>query len=74
MKGACSCIDDINGLLKDRNTELGLAFSINRQTGAVTETVGIETIVSVKKRGAKPVRMLASYCPFCGAKYPGGDE
>lgn len=69
----CDCIDLTNAALKAHNTELGIAFEFSRKTGECSATVGIETEIIEKKRGAKAKRVLAKFCPFCGAPYPSLD-
>jgi len=61
-KSGCDCVDQIDAKLADRNTKLNLEVFSER---CVVESMKIDS----KKRGA-PVRVLASYCPFCGKKYP----
>lgn len=68
-KTGCNCIDLTNKALAKHNTELGLNFQWNRAAGAHTTTVAIETEVIEKKRGARPRRLLATHCPFCGTRY-----
>lgn len=69
MSEQCNCIDLTNEALRPHNTHLGLAFQISRNTGGISTTIGIETELIEKKRGAKPMRILASFCPFCGTAY-----
>lgn len=66
MSDPCNCIELTNEALRPHNTELGLVFSM---TGQRPTTVGIETALIEKKRGARPVRLLATHCPFCGVPY-----
>ena len=57
------CNAQINVLLKDRNTRLVVGF-LNPDI-AVVATEKIET-----GRGKRHTYVTASYCPFCGKKYP----
>lgn len=67
MSGACDCIRLTNEALERHglNTELGVVYSLS---GGPT-TVGVETVVKEKRRGAKAARVLATHCPFCGLSY-----
>lgn len=64
----CDCIDETNGLLSQHNTELGLSFLF--RDGRTITLVALQTDLIEKKRGAKPMRILPSFCPFCGTRYP----
>jgi hypothetical protein len=61
----CECFADIDALLKLRNTVL-----VRNLFGPPRALV--ETMVDEKKRGANPTKVFATFCPFCGAKYPRG--
>ena len=68
----CKCIDEVNVRLEEYNTRLviPLVFSISGSPKMViVATEKIET----KKRG-KPMRLYATYCPFCGSPYPKGEK
>jgi hypothetical protein len=65
----CDCNKRMNEALKEYNTML-----VTNLIGPPHALVLTDKIDS-KKRG-KPMMMFASYCPFCGEKYPrkeGGD-
>lgn len=66
---ACDCMSTTDRLLAERNTKLSptIIFGTKERPGYVA--VSIVTEVLQKKRGARPVQMLPSYCPFCGVKY-----
>lgn len=68
-KIGCDCIALTNEALKEHNCQLDLAFEIDRETGVIQTTVACHTVLLEKKRGAKALNILASFCPFCGAKY-----
>lgn len=65
----CKCIGLTDKALEAFNSRLGVDFQIDRKTGRVTSTVAIVTHVVEKKRGARPITMVATYCPFCGVRY-----
>ena len=64
---ACNCIDLTNAALSEHNTELGTVHIMHEQ--GWSRRIAITTNVVEKRRGAKPVRIVAQYCPLCGEKY-----
>lgn len=63
----CDCVSRVNEGLKADNTRIALSVSIVNQS--LVERLSIETELVEKRRvGKKPVRLFASYCPFCGEK------
>ena len=65
----CNCIELTNKALVEHNTELGLNFQINRETGSISTTIALSTVLVEQKRGARPVSILATFCPFCAERY-----
>lgn len=65
----CDCITEVNKLLDEHNTTLALPMF-----GARRPFVQTEKLESTKR--GKPPMMQATFCPFCGEKYPArdGDE
>lgn len=65
---ACDCIATVNAKLEEdgHNTCLTIPLVFG---GDGVDRLMIRTEVKTPKRGAKPVSMFASYCPFCGEKY-----
>jgi len=69
MSKTCECIEETNKLLAEHNTELGFHFLMNRETGGVNQTVRLVTNIIEKKRGARPLAIVPTFCPFCGQRY-----
>jgi hypothetical protein len=65
----CDCIALTDAELAKHNTEMGANFQIDRQTGHVTTSIALVTRLIEKKRGARPISILATFCPFCGVRY-----
>lgn len=63
----CDCIDKVNAKLATRNTRLVEAIVFGNRKAP---TIMLQTEVVEKKRGAKPVSMFLTHCPFCGEEYP----
>jgi hypothetical protein len=59
----CNCIDEVDAFLADRNARIMMPI-IGPQRPFV-ETMKVDPA----KRGRIP-SMFASFCPFCGEKYP----
>lgn len=62
-KSPCDCIDTTDELLAEHNTMLVTNLFGPRR--ALVETIKRES----SKRG-RPVKVFATYCPFCGVAYP----
>jgi len=60
----CSCISEMDNVLREHNTCLVTTLFRNPQVVAV-RTDKINTRV---RKG--PATVIASFCPFCGEKYP----
>jgi hypothetical protein len=70
----CDCIKLTNESLKndhpELNTRVYVPVMMNMKTGLHTEPKAV--ILTEKlddKVRKKPVKLFATYCPFCGAKY-----
>jgi len=64
---ACNCIDQTNAALVAHNTELGVVHIMSEPSWS--RRIAITTNVIEKRRGAKPVRIVARFCPLCGVSY-----
>ena len=65
----CDCVEKLNEKLKERNTKISVSLSWSAENGI--GSLANPIIVTEKADNAnrkKPVRLLASYCPFCGEK------
>jgi hypothetical protein len=60
----CDCISKVNNLLASRNTAL-VQDIISTTPHTFVATVKLKSGVR-----SKPVAMMATFCPFCGEKYP----
>jgi len=63
----CNCVSLTNAALAEHNTELGTVTIMSEQRWS--RRIGITTDIVEKKRGAKPVRIVATFCPLCGGPY-----
>ncbi len=61
----CNCIDIVNEKLKEKNTKIGITFSLFG--GPIR--VGLLTVKLDRKARQKPVTMLPTFFPFCGERY-----
>lgn len=62
---SCNCIEVVDAKLAERNTRLVQAITL-RPWGT---RLMIATEIIEKKRGARPVGMFPTFCPFCGVAY-----
>lgn len=63
---SCDCFDKVNGLLKPHGAVLN--FNLFDKTPRAFVVVIAST--EKRKRGRKIPLMQATFCPFCGTKYP----
>lgn len=63
----CDCITEVNKLLDAHNAELVLPLFGNQRPF-------IETAKKERTKRGKPPLMQATFCPFCGEKYPDPQE
>jgi hypothetical protein len=68
----CNCIDRVNKGIKVYNSELHIPETINFNTGecgSANRVMIMADRIGAKKYGTGR-NLLATYCPFCGEKYP----
>lgn len=65
----CSCIEKVDAKLADRGDNTKILVPWFGPQRPFVET----TKLDASKRG-KPSKLFASFCPFCGVKYPEGDS
>lgn len=63
----CDCIKTTDSLLTAHNARITLSMIGEQRPFILTQKV------NEKLRGKAPL-LQASYCPFCGEKYPGKGE
>jgi hypothetical protein len=61
---ACKCIELVNQKLAGLGEELNLAFDLKGKVFPIIQTKSTSRV-----RG-KRTTLTASFCPFCGKKYP----
>lgn len=64
----CDCMTTLDKKLADagHNTKIARTFPFYGDSVGMTCTITTQLIE--KKRGAKPMSVLPTYCPFCGKK------
>jgi hypothetical protein len=67
----CNCIEEVQKKLLEtgRNTMLDIPMSLSPSHDLSANRVTISTCKRDEKKREKPLRMFASYCPFCGLPY-----
>ena len=72
----CDCINLTNATLKEHpewNTCLDIPFTWDKTGGINASRTTVSTMKLDEDRrpkNKKPIRLFATYCPFCGEKYP----
>lgn len=67
----CKCLALTQAALKEHNTEIVVCFLLpigKRKRSLTIPTIATQKIETRKRGKAKTV--VASFCPFCGEKYP----
>lgn len=62
------CLKRVNEQLAARNTRVELAFSLDNTE---RELIPLLTVKVDEKVRGRPVRVFATFCPFCGQKLKG---
>ena len=68
----CNCISEVEEQLKatGRNTMLDIPITFSLTGSLSGGKVTISTCKRDEKKREKPLRLFASFCPFCGEAYP----
>ena len=70
----CDCIKETNEKLIENgiNTQLDIPFVFTREGNAIEKTprILIATCKADISKKEKAMKIRATYCPFCGEKYP----
>jgi hypothetical protein len=64
----CDCIEKLNEQLKERNTRIVMPISFSSKGLSTLLGPIIATEKADPTNRKKPVKLMASYCPFCGEK------
>lgn len=64
----CKCIDEANKALKESDTYIQTTMLLDMETGVTRRVIMIPTALNRPKRGKKPLRIPANFCPLCGEK------
>ena len=62
----CNCIELADRELAGRHTRLVCSLALRDSTVRAV----VATEVTEAKRGRRAMTVVATYCPFCGKKYP----
>lgn len=68
---ACNCVNEMNAMLKERNlnTVIDVPLQFNKDMSDAPAKTAVVTAKEFSHIRGKPMRVFASYCPFCGVKY-----
>ena len=66
LKVKCKCIATLNTALEPMNGELDLMHFLFNGVSLIQVAV----VKKDTKNRMKPARVCATFCPFCGVKYP----
>lgn len=67
----CNCWSEIDRILaeKGRNTRLAMCLVHDREANTMKARLLVATVKVDDSERGKPTEMVASHCPFCGAKF-----
>lgn len=63
----CECITQMQGQLKEYNTQLAVTYSLGAQSRTYP-TIKVEQIETGRGK-PKAMAVIPTYCPFCGEEY-----
>lgn len=66
----CDCVEAGNKVLAEKNTRIIMGDVIDPRKGTITSRMLVYTAIIDIKRGRTPLKVFATYCPFCGEKIP----
>lgn len=66
----CDCIKQCNAQLETRGVKIRQDMMLNFATGEGSMSNPVVDVVKLNGKGGKVPTLYASYCPFCGKKYP----
>jgi hypothetical protein len=69
----CTCADDVDAALRERNTRLTRAITFSDRGNNPNLMLRTEQIETGRGK-PKAIGAFLSYCPFCGTKYDAGDS
>jgi hypothetical protein len=74
----CDCIKMTNDGLKEHpewNTQVLVPITFSMKNGGLkADRLAVATEKLDDKKRQKPITLFASYCPFCGEKYPEAEK
>ncbi len=70
----CECMNRVNEHLKADNTRLSVSFCLSEDLSAMDMLPIVQTEKVKSQIRGKPMMAVASFCPFCGTKYPRKDD
>lgn len=70
----CDCRERVNKSLEDKNACIAIGFMAGTEDGSTRYFLRSAPMIVLEKKlvtlRTKLPTLLASYCPFCGEKYP----
>ena len=65
----CNCIEEVNKRLNNYDTVLDVPIQITSKNSLVADRVLVATCKKNIKAKQKPMKVFATFCPFCGKQY-----
>lgn len=62
----CECIKSMDAMLLEHNARVVCTLGLF----GTPQKVSLEVEKADEKKRGRPPRLIASFCPFCGTKYP----